>query len=62
MRALFWVLLIAAVVLGVIGVLAAAMLWLLYVGIAVFLFDIATAAMRSTGRRRRLLQGRRSLR
>jgi hypothetical protein len=62
MVALFALLLVAAVVLGFLGVLLKGLFWLLVIGIVVFVIDLGVTAFR-LGRHRRLrLRGRRSLR
>ncbi len=48
---LFLLLLIAAIVLGFLGVLLNGLIWLLYIGIAVFLLDLVLVGM-LFGRRR----------
>lgn len=48
---LFLLLLIAAIVLGFLGVLLNGLFWLLYVGIAVFVLDLVLVGM-MIGRRR----------
>ncbi|MER5884887.1 hypothetical protein ABT160_13740 [Streptomyces sp. NPDC001941] len=51
--AFFWFLLLVAVVLGFIGVLVKGLLWLLFVGIAVFLIALFLLRGRGRGRRAR---------
>jgi hypothetical protein len=46
MIALFLLLIIAAIVLGIVGVVAKGLLWLLIIGIAVFLAALILAALR----------------
>lgn len=49
--ALFLVLLLAAVVLGLVGALAKGLLWLLFIAILVFLLDLTIAGWARTRRR-----------
>lgn len=49
--ALFLLLIVAAVVLGLVGVLAHGLLYLLFIGILVFLLDLAIAGWVRTRRR-----------
>jgi len=54
MMTLFLLLIIAALVLGIIGILANGLLYLLYIGILILVVDLAFFAFRSTRRRRPL--------
>lgn len=62
MIALFVLALVAAVVLGVLGVLLKGLFYLLIIGIVVFVLDIGISALRLSKQRNLLRRGRRSLR
>ena len=53
MIALFLLLVITAIALGIVGVAAKGLLFLLFIGIAVFLAALTLAALRMRGRPRR---------
>lgn len=62
MVALFILLIVAAVVLGVLGVLLKGLFYLLIIGIVVFVLDIGISVLRLSKRRSHVRGGRRSLR